>query len=156
MDIVFTFAAILGILSVAVIFGTDVLAAAVLRSAYADVDDRTLVQSAGRGHYYGDRRLPAAGITGVVMSVAACVLAFAGGSPTAGVLAALAVALLLVWLVLFARIAKPINKTLTDAALADVVPANARALQRRWESIIDVRAVLQGLALLAMCVSLVV
>lgn len=114
------------------------------------------MQSAGRGHYYGDRRLPAAGITGVVMSVAACVLAFAGGSPTAGVLAALAVALLLVWLVLFARIAKPVNKALTDAALADVVPANARALQRRWESIIDVRAVLQGLALLAMCVSLVV
>jgi hypothetical protein len=35
-----------------------------------------------------------------------------------------------------------------------VTPSNARTLQDRWESIINLRSVLQGLALLAFCVAI--
>jgi hypothetical protein len=122
---------------------------------YAGVDDRTLVQAVGRGHHFGDRRLPVAGILGVVFTAITSLLAFIGGSSAAGILAATALLLLVVWLALFTRISKPINARLSAAALADEVPPDARALQDRWESIITLRAVIQGVAMLLLCLVLV-
>ncbi|HEY1105245.1 MAG TPA: DUF1772 domain-containing protein, partial [Agromyces sp.] len=62
MSIVIAAAAVIAVLNLAVIFGTDVVAAVVLRPVYAELDDRSMVQVVGRGHYYGDRRLPVVGI----------------------------------------------------------------------------------------------
>ncbi|MDL9981340.1 DUF1772 domain-containing protein [Microbacterium candidum] len=155
MDIVTGAAATIAILCVAVIFGTDVLAGVVLKSVYADVDDRTMVQAVGRGHYYGDKRLPVVGILSVVLTVVTVLLAFVWGTTLGGILAALALAMLLIWLLLFARISAPINKRLTAAAFADEVPADARALQARWESIIPLRATLQGLAIALLCAAII-
>jgi hypothetical protein len=155
MNLLISATTIVAILGVAVIFGTDVLAAVVLRAVYAGVDDRTLVQAVGRGHHFGDRRLPIAGILGVVFSAITALLAFLEGTPAPGALAAAALLLLVGWLALFTRIAKPINVRLSAAALADEVPADARALQDRWESIIAPRALLQGAALLLLCLVLV-
>ncbi|MGO4680414.1 DUF1772 domain-containing protein [Microbacterium sp. 2MCAF23] len=148
--------AIGAITTIAVIFGTDVLAAVVLRPVYAEVDETTLVQVVGRGHYYGDRRLPGVGIAGVVLTVATAALSAFWGSLAAAALATVALVALLLWLVLFGTIAKPINTTLTAAALGGTVPTDVRALQDRWESIIPLRATLQGLALVLLCVALVV
>jgi hypothetical protein len=148
--------ATIAIIATAVIFGTDVLTALVSRAAFAELDDRALVQITGRSHYYGDRRLPVVGIASVVFSVATIVLALIAESPTGAVLATIAVLALLVWLALFARISAPVNKILTAAALADEVPADARALQDRWESIIVLRSTLQGLAITALCFALAV
>lgn len=155
MSLAIIASAIAAIAAIAVIFGTDVLAAVVLRSVYAEVDEPTLVQVVGRGHYYGDRRLPVVGVAGVVLTAATAVGSALAGSVTAAILAAAALAALLLWLVLFGRIAKPINATLTAAALAGTVPSDARALQDRWESIIPLRAILQGVALVLLCVALV-
>lgn len=71
-----------------------------------------------------------------------------------GALATAAFVLLLVWLLLFARVAKPIDTVFTAAAAAGEVPADARALQARWESIIGLRATLLGLAIALLCASL--
>lgn len=154
MSIAIAVSATLAVLGIAVIFGADVVAAVVLRPAYAGVDDRTLVQATGRGHYFGDRRLPVAGIAGVVFTALAAALSFFALVPFAGIAAALALLLLLVWLTLFARISKPINARLSSAALAGEVPREARALQNRWESIITLRAILQGAAIALLCVVL--
>ncbi len=154
MPILISISAILAILGVAVIYGADVLAAVVLRPVYAGVDDRTLVQAVGRGHHFGDRRLPVAGILGVVFTAITAALSFLGGLFVPGALAGVALALLLIWLVLFGRISKPINTKLSAAALADELPSDARQLQDRWESIITLRAVLQGVAVLALCLVL--
>lgn len=156
MNLLISATAIVAILGVAIIFGADVLAAVVLRPVYAGVDDRTLVQAVGRGHHFGDRRLPIAGILGVVFTVITALLALVTGRLVAGFLAAAALLLLVGWLVLFTRIAKPINVRLSAAALADEVPADARALQNRWESIITLRSVIQGTAVLLLCLVLVV
>ncbi|OZB84000.1 DUF1772 domain-containing protein [Microbacterium sp. 13-71-7] len=156
MSLAIVITAIGAIAAIAVIFGTDVLAAVVLRAVYAEVDEPTLVQVVGRGHYYGDRRLPFVGVAGVVLTAATVALSALAGSTAASALAAVALAALLVWLLLFARVAKPINTALTAAALGGTVPADARALQDRWESIIALRATLQGLALVLLCVALVV
>jgi hypothetical protein len=48
-----------------------------------------------------------------------------------------------------------VNTALTAAAVADRVPGDARQLQTRWDSVIDLRVALQTLALAALCVGLV-
>ncbi|GAA2442792.1 DUF1772 domain-containing protein [Agromyces soli] len=154
MTIAIAITATVALLGIAVIFGADVVAAVVLRPTYAGVDDRTLVQAVGRGHHFGDRRLPVAGILGVVCTALTAALAFVAGLVLPGALASAALLLLLVWLLLFARISKPINARLAAAALADEVPADARALQQRWESIIDLRAVIQGAAVVLLALVL--
>jgi hypothetical protein len=63
--------------------------------------------------------------------------------------------LLLVWLLLYLRISAPINRRLTAAADAHETLANARTLQRDWDRIIIPRAVLQGVAVAAVCAALI-
>jgi hypothetical protein len=58
--------------------------------------------------------------------------------------------------VLYARISAPINRQLTQAARSRRVPANARALQSNWDRIITARATLQGLAVAALCLTLII
>ncbi|WP_314146605.1 DUF1772 domain-containing protein [uncultured Leifsonia sp.] len=154
MPIAIAISATLAILSLAVIFGTDMSVAVVQRAVYRELDDRTMVRVVGRGHFYGDRRFPVIGIGGTIATAATVVLAFVGVSPQAGTLAAAGLVLLLIWLALFARIAKPINAVLTAAADAGETPSDARALQDRWESIIVPRAILLGLAIALLCATL--
>jgi hypothetical protein len=63
--------------------------------------------------------------------------------------------LLIGWLALYTRISAPINRALIAAASSGVVPPNARVLQRRWDSIIAIRAALQGSAVFALCLTLI-
>ena len=58
-------------------------------------------------------------------------------------------------MLLYLRVSAPINRALTAAADEHQTPSNARALQRDWDRIIVPRAVLQGLAIAALCVSLI-
>jgi hypothetical protein len=109
----------------------------------------------GNVHRFGDRRMPAPGILGVVAAAAAAALAAAAGRTAASATAAAAFLLLVGWVVLYLRISAPINRTLTAAADAHETTSNARALQRDWDRIIVPRAVLQGLAVVALCVSLI-
>lgn len=146
--------AIIAVLCTAVIFGTDMLGALVMRPTYAEIDDRGMVQVVGRSHRYGNQRMPIAGIGSVVAAAATIVAGLITGNLGAGIAAAAGLVLLLVWLVLFNRISLPINKVFIAAVERDEVPADARALQVRWDSIITLRATLQGLALLAFCVAI--
>jgi hypothetical protein len=144
----------LAILANAVVYGTDVFGAIVLRQAIAAVDDHTLTQLLGHVHRIADRRFAAIGIVGLSAAVAMAALAAASGrwvSTTAGVIATLA---LIVFLGIYTRISKPVNTALTAAAVADWVPDDARQLQARWDSVIDARVALQTFALAALCVGL--
>jgi Domain of unknown function (DUF1772) len=111
----------------------------------------------GNVHRFADRRMPAPGILGVAAAAAAAALAAAADRTAASASATAAAAFLLLvgWLVLYLRISAPINRTLTAAADAHETPSNVRALQRDWDRIIVPRAVLQGLAVVALCISLI-
>jgi len=148
-------AALLAIVSTGVVYGTDAFCALVQRPALARVDDAALTAVMGNVHRYGDRRMPAPGILGLLAAAAASALAAVAGRPAQSVTAGVAVLLLVGWVVLYLRISAPINRTLTTAADAHETPANARALQRDWDRIIVPRAVLQGLAVAALGVSLI-
>jgi len=147
-------AALVAILSTGVVYGTDAFCALVQRPALARVDDATLTAVMDNVHRYGDRRMPAPGILGLI-AAAASAIAVVAGHPAESVTAGVAFFLLVGWVVLYLRISAPINRTLTAAADAHETPANARALQRDWDRIIVPRAALQGLAVAALGVSLI-
>ena len=147
-------AALIGVMGTAVVFGTDVFCAMVQRPALALVDDRALVAVMGYVHRYGDRRMPFPGVVGMAAAAASAAVAAAAGRWTMAITAATALALLLVWIALYIRVSAPINRQLTATAQASDVPANARVLQDNWDRVINARAVLQGLAVCALCLAL--
>ena len=75
LDLITRIAALIAVLGTAVVYGTDVFCAIVLRPALASVDDSALVAVMGRVHRYGDRRMPVPGVLGVVGAAASAVLA---------------------------------------------------------------------------------
>ena len=155
MDFAAHLAALLAVLATAVVYGTDVFCALVQRPALVRVDDATLTSVMGNVHRFGDRRLAVPGILGMIASAAAVVLATLAGRPVASATAGAALAVLVGWVLLYLRVSAPINRALTAAADQHEPPANARALQRDWDRVIVPRAVLQGLAVAALCVNLI-
>jgi hypothetical protein len=158
--------ALIAIMGIGVVYGTDAFCALVQRPALARVDDAALTAVMGNVHRYGDRRMPVPGVIGLLGSAAASVLGLLGsaaasvlaavaGRTDAAVSAAISFVFLVVWLVLYTRISAPINRVLTSAADRGETPANARALQADWDRIIFLRAVLQGLALLAVATTVI-
>ncbi len=143
--------ALIAVLGAAVVYGTDVFCAMVLRPALARVGDDALVAVTGHVHRYGDRRMSVPGVLGIVATAVTTVLASVGAHWAQAIAAGVALALLLIWLALYTRISAPINRRLTAAAEAGQPLPNGRALQAKWDSIIDARAVLQGLAVAALC-----
>jgi hypothetical protein len=147
--------ALLAIMSTGIVYGTDAFCALVQRSALARVDDATLTAVMGNVHRVADRRMPAPAILGIIAAAAASALAAAAGHPAGAAAAGAAFVLLAAWVLLYLRISAPINRRLTAAADAHETPANARTLQRDWDRIIVPRAVLQGLAVLALGATLI-
>jgi len=139
-------AALAGVLTAGIIYGTDVFCALVQRPALARLDDATMASVMGRVHEYGDRRLPLPGVIGILAAVTATAARAVSGSPGGAIAAGVALIAMLTWLGLYLRVAAPINRALTAAAVAHVTPGNARSLQARWDSIITARALLMAAA----------
>lgn len=128
----------------------------VLRPALARIDDSPLVAVTGNVHRYGDRRMPVPGVLGVVATAAAAVLAVVDAQWVRVAASGVALLLLVVWLVVYARVSAPINRQLTGAADEGRPLPNGRALQANWDRVIVARATLQGLAVAALCVVLAI
>lgn len=146
--------ALIAVLGTAVVYGTDTFCAMVQRPALAAVDDAALVAVMGNVHRYGDRRMPLPGMIGGASAAITALLTVVSGNWAMAIPAAAAFGFLVVWIALYARVSAPINKELTAAADSGVVPTNARVLQRDWDAIINARAILQGLAVAALCLAL--
>jgi len=81
--------AVVAILTNGIVYGTEVFAAIVQRSALAHVDDRSLTAVMGYVHHYAGQRLSPPGMVGLLTAIVATVLAAIDGS-TAGWIAHLA------------------------------------------------------------------
>jgi hypothetical protein len=156
LDLITRSAALIAVLGTAVVYGTDVFCAIVLRPALASVDDDALVAVTGSVHRYGDRRMPVPWVLGFVAAATSTALAAVTAHWTQAIAAGAALVLLAIWLVLYTRVSAPINRQLTAAADAGQPLPNGRALQAKWDSIIGARAMLQALALAALCVALMI
>ncbi|WP_328493173.1 DUF1772 domain-containing protein [Streptomyces sp. NBC_00414] len=137
-------AALVAVFCAAIIYGTDLFCALVLRPAASGAADASVADLLGRVHEYGDRRLPVPGVLSIVATALATVT---GDGTPARIGGAVALAALLLWLAVYLRISAPINKRLRAAAADHAVPADTRELQQRWDSVIWPRALLQTVAL---------
>jgi hypothetical protein len=146
--------ALVAVLGTGVVYGTDVFCAMVQRPALARIDDRALLAVMGNVHRYGDRRMPVPGVLGLAAAAISAVLAAASGRWVQAIAAGVAVGLLLVWLLIYLRVSAPINRRLTAAVDQSDPPMNVRELQHNWDRVITIRAVLQGLAVTALCTAL--
>ncbi|MGH9886168.1 MAG: anthrone oxygenase family protein [bacterium] len=139
-----TVASLVAILGGAVIYGTDVFCALVLRPAATGAADASIADLIGRVHEYGDRRLQFPGVVSILATALASVTA---PNNPARIIGAIAFLALLTWLAIYLRVSAPINAKLRAAAASGTVPADTRELQHRWDRVIWTRAALQGVAL---------
>lgn len=141
-------------LTTGVIYGTDVFHAIVVRKATALSKDNSIADLIGHTHLIADKRMPVFGITGVLCTVLCIILNFKNVFTLC--LSGTALLMLLSHLYLYMTIAKPINKEMSDAAADNIIPANIRALQNRWEGVINYRAVLLTVAMVLLAVAAIV
>jgi Domain of unknown function (DUF1772) len=144
----------IAVLACSAVYGADLFAAIVLRSALTEVDDQTLTTTMGRVHKYGDKRLPAPFALSVATSVLSVVAALVAGRTAVAVASMVAVVALLCWISIFFRVSAPINRALIAAAAGERALPEARAMQRRWDSVIPARLTLQAIAVAALCTAL--
>jgi hypothetical protein len=145
---------IIAILSTGVVYGTDMFHALVVRKATALSKNSSIADLIGHTHLIADRRMPVIGITSV-LATTLCILLNFKNVYTAGLLSA-ALLMLLLHLYLYMTIAKPVNNKMTDAAVKNVVPDTIRALQIRWESVINYRAAFLTAAMLLLTLAVMV
>jgi hypothetical protein len=155
MDVAKLFA-VIAVLGTAVVYGTDVFCAMVQRPALARIDDRALLAVMGNIHRYGDARMPVPGVIGMVAAAISAAFAAASGHWMQAAAAGVALGVLLVWLVVYLRVSKPINRQLIAGADDPELATDARALQRNWDNVIIIRATLQGLAVAALCSAMLI
>src|SRR3954453_21276069 len=79
LDLIYRVTALIAVLATAVVYGTDMFCAIVLRPALATIDDSALVAVTGSVHRYGDRRMPVPGPLGLLATATAAVLAAVAG-----------------------------------------------------------------------------
>ncbi|HSX99112.1 MAG TPA: DUF1772 domain-containing protein [Streptomyces sp.] len=144
----------IAVLTCSAVYGADLFAAIVLRSALSEVDDRTLTTTMGHVHRYGDRRMPVPFVLSVVASVLSAVAALVAGRTAVALASMVAVAALLCWISIYLRVSAPINRALTAAAAGKRPLPNARTLQRRWDRVVPLRLSLQATAVAALCTAL--
>ena len=138
------------LLGAAAVYGTDVFSCVVGRTALTHVSDAALVETMGRLHEVADRRMPIFGVIGIAGALAS--IAF---SRVSWLWALSAVAAQVLWIIVYQRVAAPVNAELTRQARAHSVPTDARALQARWDSVIVARVLLMGFAVVALAAALV-
>ena len=153
MNTIATTIAVVAIFSAAIIYGTDLFCALIVRPAASGAAEASVADLIGRIHEYGDRRLP---IPGVISIIAAGLAIATSDSAPARIGGAIALVALLVWLAIYLRISAPINKRLRAAAADHTVPADTQNLQQRWDSVIWVRAILQAVALAGLLTIIVI
>src|SRR6476660_8917201 len=100
--------------------------------------------------------MPVPGVLGILATATSAVLATVAAHWAQAIAAGAALVLLLVWIVLYTQVSAPINRQLTAAVYAGQRLPNSRALQAKWDRIIGARAILQGLAVAALCVVLMI
>ena len=135
------------------VYGTDVFFAVIGCPALERSGDVSMAEVMGFIHLYGDARMPVFGALGLI---AAATLVFTTGlGSVASGWAVLAVAGLGLQLGVYLTVARPVNAALKAAAQQNITPADARALQRRWDRVIGLRSLgcvlaVAGLTLVAL------
>ncbi|UWZ81908.1 hypothetical protein [Occallatibacter riparius] len=143
-------AVLLGIVSTAAVFGTDMFFLTIGRAALWRTSAAAGTEVMGFFHLFADARMP---IWGVVATLSNIVLAVMSGSAQRWFYLA-SLLMLILFVVIYARLSKPINQVQTKAAMAGLPLENARELQAAWDRSLFIRAPLLVVSLVAQCLVL--
>jgi hypothetical protein len=141
---------LLGILSTAVLCGTDMFFLTVGRPALKLASPAAATEVMGFIHAFGDARMP---IWGVLAILSNLLLAILGGAGHREFHFA-ALALLITVVVIYNLFSKPINRLQTAVAKSGVPLEMPRDLQASWDRSLMIRTPLLVAALLAQCLAL--
>ena len=144
------FFALGGILSTAVVCGTDMFFLTIGRPALRLASASAGTEVMGFFHMYGDARMPIWGVSAIVANLVLAVFSRAGQRWF--YLASLL--LLLLFVAGYNTFSKPINRLLTNAAKGREELSNARELQSSWDRVLWLRVPLLVGSLLAQCLVL--
>jgi Domain of unknown function (DUF1772) len=108
-------------------------------------NEASLANVMGRFHEVADQRMPVFGVIGLVSTLLVAIF-------STNVLAWLALVALVIHLLIYTIISKPVNAQLVHAVKQGTVLANTKQLQTRWDSVIVYRALLLTAALLSLVI----
>ena len=139
-----------GILSTAVVLGTDMFFLTVGRPALKLASSSAGTEVMGFLHMFADARMPIWGISALLSSAFLAVLA----TREQRLLYLLSLSALVLFVITYSRFAKPINRVQTAAAKAGACLANAQELQASWNRSLFFRVPLLVRSLIAQCLAL--
>ena len=138
------------ILSTAVVFGTDMFFLTIGRTALKLASTSAGTEVMGFFHMIADTRMPMWGAMAILSDL---LLAAFGGSERSWLYGA-SLLLLIMFVILYNRVSKPINRIQIEAAQAGATLENGRELQAAWDRVLFIRVPLLGGSLLAQCLAL--
>ena len=143
---------LIGILSTAVVCGTDMFFLTVGRPALRVASPSAGTEVMGFIHLFGDARMPVWGISAILSNF---LLALFSGSGHRGFYFA-SLSMLILFVIIYNRLSKPINRLQTEAARTGESLNNGRELQASWDRSVMIRVPLLVVSLLAQSLVLLV
>ena len=139
-----------GLISTAVILGTDMFFLTVGRPALRSTAESAATEVMGFVHLFADRWMPVWGILAMLSNL--LLILFSGSGHRAFYL--LSLSMLILFVVIYNRFSKPINRLQTAAAKTGGRLDGARVLQASWDRSLTMRVPLLAASMLAQCVAL--
>src|ERR1700751_3885454 len=140
---------LVGILSTAVVFGTDMFFLTIGRAALRMASPSAGTEIMGFFHLFADARMPIWGVSAILSNLLLVVLSRSGQRWF--YLASLL--MLFLFVILYKLFSKPINLIQTEAAKTGEILDNGRELQASWDRVLLVRVPLLVVSLLAQCLA---
>ena len=141
--------ALVGILSTAVVLGTDMFFLTIGRPALRLASPSAGTEIMGLLHVFADARMPIWGVSAILSN-----LVFSNSGQRWHYFASLL--MLILFVIVYNRWSKPINRLQTEAAKTGERLDNGRELQASWDRSVMIRVPLLVVSLLAQCLVLLV
>ena len=143
---------LVGMLSTAVVLGTDVFFLTIGRPALRLASPAAGTEIMGFFHLFADARMPIWGVSAIVSNL---LLVVVSRSEQRWFYVA-SLLMLVLFVMIYNRWSKPINRLQTQAAKTGERLTNGRELQASWDRVLLIRVPLLVVSLLAQCVVLLV
>jgi hypothetical protein len=141
---------LVGILSTAVVFGTDMFFLTIGRAALRMASPSAGTEIMGFFHLFADARMPIWGVSAILSNL--LLVALSRGGQRWFYFASLL--MLILFVILYNLLSKPINRIQTEAANTGERLDNGRELQASWDRVLLIRVPLLIVSLLAQCLVL--
>jgi hypothetical protein len=141
---------LVGILSTAVVCGTDIFFLTIGRPALRLTSSSAGTEVMGFLHMFADARMPIWGISAILSNF--LLVMFSSSEQRWFYFASLL--MLILFVIVYDRLSKPINRLQSEAAKTGKNLNNARELQASWDRSVMIRVPLLVVSLLAQCLVL--